>query len=335
MRALWLNGRCSIFLARVALFAATLCFLLPNADAADKVARIGFVSPGSPSTYLQRVTAFWDRMRELGWVEGQNLAIEQRWAEGRMERLPVLMREVLANKPDVLVTSSTPGAVAAKNATSTVPIVNASMGDPIGTGLVPSLARPGGNLTGLSLEWGEGVAGKWLELLRETIPRLSAVAVVYQPDSPLNKVLVEELKNVAPALRIKLSFIGVREPEALEQAFKQARRTAQAVLIPGDLFVEHHYRQIIALAAKHQLPVMSGLRSFTNAGGLMSYGVDQIVQYRRAAELVDKILRGARPADLPIEQPTVLSLTVNLKTAKTLGLKIPESILLRADEVIR
>ena len=335
MCALWLNSRCSIFLARVVLFAATLCFLLPNADAADKVAQIGFVSPGSPSTHLQRVTAFWDKMRELGWVEGQNLAIEQRWAEGRMERLPALMREVLAYKPDVLVTSSTPGAVAAKNATSTVPIVNASMGDPIGTGLVPSLARPGGNLTGLSLEWGEGVAGKWLELLRETIPRLSAVAVVYQPDSPLNKVLVEELKNVAPALRIKLSFIGVREPEALEQAFKQARRTGQAVLLPGDLFVEHHNRQIIALAAKHRLPVMSGVRLFTDAGGLMSYGVDQIVQYRRAAEYVDKILRGARPADLPIEQPTVLSLTVNLKAAKALGLKIPESILLRADEVIR
>ena len=274
-------------------------------------------------------------MRELGWVEGMNLAIEVRWAEGRVERLPALMREVLAYKPDVLVTHSTPGAVAAKNATSKVPIVNASMGDPIGTGLVPSLARPGGNLTGLSLEWGEGVAGKWLELLRETIPRLSAVAVVYQPDSPLNKVLVEELKNVAPALRIKLSFIGVREPEELEQSIKQARRTAQAALLPGDLFVEHHHRQIIALAAKYRLPVISGLRSFADAGGLMSYGVDQIVQYRRAAEYVDKILRGARPADLPIEQPTVLSLTVNLKTAKALGLTIPESILLRADEVIK
>ena len=280
---------------------AVLCSPLARAaDAADKVARIAFVSPGSPSSHLQRVTAFWDRMRELGWVEGQNLAIEQRWAEGRMERLPALMREVLAYKPDVLVTSSTPGAVAAKNATSTVPIVNASMGDPIGTGLVPSLARPGGNLTGLSLEWGEGVAGKWLELLRETIPRLSAVAVVYQPDSPLNKVLVEELKNVAPALRIKLSFIGVREPEALEQAFKQARRTGQAVLLPGDLFVEHHNRQIIALAAKHRLPVISGLRLFTDAGGLMSYGVDLIVQYRRAAEYVDKILRGARQGEFAL-----------------------------------
>ncbi|MGH8611083.1 MAG: ABC transporter substrate-binding protein [Gammaproteobacteria bacterium] len=297
--------------------------------------RIGFVSAGSPSTHQQRVTAFWDRLRELGWVEGQNLAVEQRWAEGRMERLPALMAEVLGHKVDVLVTHSTPGALAAKNATSIVPIVVANMGDPIGTGLASSLARPGGNLTGLSLQLSEGFAGEWLELLHEAIPRLSTVAVIYHPDSPLNKVLVEELKSVGPALSIKLRFIGVRAPEALDQALEKARRTAQAVIVPGDLFTERHNHQIIALIAKHRLPSISGLRSFVDAGGLMSYGVDLTILFRRAAEYVDKILRGAKPADLPIEQPTQFELVVNLRTAKALGLTIPQSILLRVDEVIR
>jgi len=297
--------------------------------------RIGFVIAGSPSTHEQRVTVFWDRLRELGWVEGQNLAIEQRWADGRMERLPALMTEVLAHRIDVLVTHSTPGAVAAKNATSVVPIVIANMGDPIGTGLASSLARPGGNLTGLSTKLSEGFAGKWLELLHEAIPRLSTVAVIYHPDSSLNRVIVEELKNVGPALGIKLRFIDVREPEALDRALEQARQTAQAVLVPGDLFTERHRNQIIALTAKRRLPTIFGLRSFVDAGGLMSYGVERTILFRRAADYVDKILRGAKPADLPIEQPTTFTLVVNLKTAKALGITIPDSILLRADEVIR
>jgi len=164
---------------------------------------------------------------------------------------------------------------------------------------------------------------------------LSAVAVIYHPDSPLNRVLVEELKDVAPALSIKLRFIGVREPEALTDSLDQARRTAQALLVPGDLFTERHNRQIIALTAKHRLPAISGLRSFVDAGGLMSYGADLPSLFPRAAEYVDKILRGANPADLPIEQPTKFELVVNLKTARALGLTIPQSILLRADEVIR
>jgi putative tryptophan/tyrosine transport system substrate-binding protein len=332
------NGRLALLVLALSIASGIAVLGSVSADAADptdRVVRIGLVIGGSPSTHQHRVNVFWDRLRELGWVEGQNLAIEQRWAEGRMERLPALMTEVLAHRIDVLVTHSTPGAVAAKNATSVVPIVVANMGDPIGTGLASSLARPGGNLTGLSTKLGEGFGGKWLELLHEAIPRLSTVAVIYHPDSSFNRGLVEELKNVGLALSIKLRLIDVREPEALDKALEQARRTAQAVLVPGDLFTERHRNQIIALTVKHRLPTIFGLRSFVDAGGLMSYGVERTILFRRAADYVDKILRGAKPADLPIEQPTTFTLVVNLKTAKALGITIPDSILLRADEVIR
>jgi putative ABC transport system substrate-binding protein len=317
------------------LFAATLSLRLPNADAADKVARVGFVLTSSPSTAVPSVRAFWERLGELGWVEGRNLVIEQRWAEGRIDRLPGLMAEVLGRKIDVLVTVGTPAALVAKDATNTVPIVVAMMGDPIGTGLAGSLARPGGNLTGLSLQVTEGLSGKWLELLREAVPRLSTVAVISHPDNPLNQVLVKELKNLAPKQGVTLQFIDVGDSEALDRAFKQARRGAQAVLVLVDPFTVQHHQQITALAVKHRLPLMSALRDFVDAGALMAYGVNSAVLYRRAAEYVDKILRGAKPADLPIEQPTRFELVVNLKTAKALGITIPQSILLRADEVIR
>jgi putative ABC transport system substrate-binding protein len=297
--------------------------------------RLGFVSPEAPSTTIRGISAFWDRLRELGWVEGQNLDIEQRWAEGRIDRLAALMNEVIERKVDVLVTYSTPGAVAAKNATSAVPIVVAVMGDPIGSGVATSVARPGGNLTGLSMEWGEGIAGKWVELLQEAVPRLSTVAVVANPDSPLARALMKELDAIAPTRGVKLQFFKVREPEALDSAFKGARRAAQAVLVLADPLTVHHKRQITALAAKYRLPAMYALLDFVDSGGLMAYGVDTTVLFRRAADYVDKILKGARPADLPIEQPTQFALAINLKTAKALGLTFPESILLRADEVIR
>jgi putative ABC transport system substrate-binding protein len=297
--------------------------------------RLGFVSPEAPSTTIRGISAFWDRLRELGWVEGQNLDIERRWAEGRIDRLAALMNEVIERKVDVLVTYSTPGAVAAKNATSTVPIVVAVMGDPIGSGVAASVARPGGNLTGLSLEWGEGIAGKWLELLQETVPRLSTVAVVANPDSKLARDLMKELDAIAPTRGLKLQFFRVREPEALDSAFKRARRAAQAVLVLADPLTVHHKREITGLAAKYRLPGMYALLDFVDSGGLMAYGVDTTVLFRHAADYVDKILKGARPADLPIEQPTQFALAINLKTAKALGLTIPESILLRADEVIQ
>jgi len=303
-------------------------------EPAQKVSRVGFVHPQSPSTVAGRVTAFWERLHQLGWVEGQNLVIEARWAEGRNDRLPALMAEVLERKVDVLVTYGTEAAVAAKHATSTVPIVVAAMGDPVRSGVAASLAHPGGNLTGLSMGFAEGMAGKWLELLQETVPRLSTIAVIANP-SPIARDLAKELEALAPRRGLKLRLIEVREPGALDRAFAEAARNAQAVLVLPDPAISAHRGQITALAAKYRLPAMYYIRDYVDAGGLMAYGSDLSVLNRRAADYVDKILKGAKPGDLPIEQPTQFELVVNLKTAKALGIAIPESILLRADEVIR
>ncbi len=335
MSACRLGSRKSVVLALVVLCAATFSNLLPDADAADKVARVGFVGPESPSTGLRGVAMFWKRLRELGWVEGQNLVIEARWAEGRIDRLPALMAEVLGRKIDVLVTHSTPGAIAAKNATSTIPIVVSSMGDPVSAGLADSLAKPGGNLTGLSLGWSQGIAGKWLELLQETVPHLSTVAVIFNPESSLSSDLAQELGQLAPTRRLKIRLIEVGNANSLEPAFERTRCGCQAVLVLSDPFTVHQHQRIAVLAAKNHLPAMFGMVEFVDAGGLMAYGVDHAVLFRRSAEYVDKILRGAKPADLPIERPMQFSLAVNLKTAKALGITIPQSILLRADEVIR
>ena len=305
------------------------------ADPAQKVVRIGFVDAQSPSTAPRGLTAFWERLRELGYVDGQNLVVEARSAEGRSERLPVLMNEVIERNVDVLVTWTTPAAIAAKKATSTVPIVVAVMGDPVRSGLVASLARPGGNLTGLSVGFGEGLVGKWLELLQDMVPRLSTLAVIASLDSSMARDLTKELRAVAPARGLKLQIIEMRETVALDRAFEQAGRKAQAVMVLPDPTVFAHRRQIIALAAKHRLPAIYPTRDYVEAGGLFTYGPDFSVMFRRAADYADKILRGAKPGDLPIEQPTQFVLVINLNTAKALGMTIPESILLRADEVIR
>jgi putative ABC transport system substrate-binding protein len=315
--------------------ATTLVYSSSAAEPTQKIARLGVVDPRSQSATLPRFAAFWDRLRELGWVEGQNLAVESRWADGHNDQLPDLMTDVLARKVDVLVTYSTSGALAAKNATKTVPIVVAAMGDPVGTGIAASLSRPGGNLTGVSLQWGEDLSGKWLELLQETVPKVSTIAVISNPDSPVVRKVVTDLQRIAVRRGVKLRFEDVRERAALAGAFKRARQGAQAGLVLADPLTVGARREVTALAAAHRLPTLYVLPDFMDADGLMAYGVDNRIVFRRAAEYVDKILRGARPADLPIEQPTQFSLVVNLKTAKALGLIIPESILLRADEVIR
>jgi len=302
------------------------------AEPAQRVVRVGFVSPFSPSADQRSADAFWQRLRELGWVEGQNLIIEARWAEARPDRLPALMTEVIGQQVDVLVTWSTPGATVAKKATSTVPIV-ALMGEPVRTGLVESLSRPGGNMTGLSMGFSEGLASKWLELLQELVPRLSTIAVTMNPDISVHRDIAKELQAIAPMRRLKLKIIEVREPAGLDSAFEQARRHSQAVLVVPDPVIDR--ARITSLAAKHRLPAMYGLRDFAYAGGLMAYAPDVPAMYRRAAEYVDKILKGAKPADLPIEQPRQYLLVVNLKTARALGLSIPESIMLQANEVIR
>jgi putative ABC transport system substrate-binding protein len=273
---------------------------------------------------------------ELGWVEGKNLVVEQRWAEGRYDRLPALFAEVLALKIDVLVTYTTVGGIAAKQATSTVPIVDAAMGQPVQSGLAQSLSRPGGNLTGFSLGWGEGIGGKWLELLQESIPRLSTVAVITSDvRPPVTRAMIKELEDVAVTRHLRLKIIDAQALGGFDRAFDQARRQAQAVVVFSDPIAMAHREQITTLAAKHRLPAIYGLREYTDVGGLIEYGPDLAVMFRRAADYVDKILKGTKPADLPIEQPTKFELVVNLKAAKALGITIPESILVRADAVIR
>ena len=299
------------------------------------IVRVGFIDPYSPSNALRGAPAFWKRLHELGYVEGDNLNIEMRWAEGGIDRLPTLMAEVIALRVDVIVTYSTPAAIAAKKSTNSIPIVVVAMGDPIGTGLAASLARPGSNLTGLSLEMTEDLSGKWLELLQETVPSLSVVAVISNPESRLDTEITRHLQAASVRRGVMLHVVQVRKPEALASAVAQAKRKAQAALVLPDPLTVQYRKEIAALAAKHRLPAMYMLLDFMDSGGLMAYGVDNEVLFRRAAEYVDRILKGANPAELPIEQPTQFSLAVNLKAARALGITIPESILLRADEVIR
>jgi putative tryptophan/tyrosine transport system substrate-binding protein len=329
-----------LLVAFVCSFAAPVATMLRSlvtraAEPGGRVVRLGFVGPGSPSSDPRGIAAFKERLRELGYVEGQNLVIETRWADGQFDQLPGLMAEVIALEIDVLVTYSTIPALAAKKATSTIPIVVAVMAEPLRTGLATNLARPTGNLTGLSMGWAEGIGGKWLELLQEAVPGLSTVAVIANTDNPVEQDMTAELKAIAPTRHLKLRIIEAPNPKALDHAFEQARRQSQAVLmIPDPRFIAQHKR-IVALAARHRLPCIYGLREFADAGGLMAYGPDRAAMFRRAADYVDKILKGAKPGDLPIEQPTQFQLVVNLKTARALGLTFPESILLRADEVIR
>jgi len=300
---------------------------------AQGVVRLGYVSPLSPATH--KFMPFWERLHELGWVEGQNLVVESRSAEGRLDRLPALMADVIGDRVDVLVTYGTPGAIAARKATSSVPIVAWALSEPVRTGLAASLARPGGNLTGLSMGYAEGVAGKLLEILHDTVPRLSTVAVIVNPNNPMTRDLATDLAALASARNLKLHAIELRGPEALGGAFERARQKAEAVVVIGEPITLEHRGRVTELAAKHRLPAIYLEPSYVQAGGLISYGPDFAAMWRRAADYVDKILRGAKPADLPIEQPTRYVLSVNLKTAKALGITIPESILLRADEVIR
>ncbi len=302
-----------------------------GAEPSQKVARVGFVAP-----YSDDYSALWERLRELGWVEGKNLIIESRQAQGHIDKLPELMADLVSRRVDVIITVGTPAALSARRVTTTTPIVDASMGDPVGSGLAATLARPGGNVTGLSSEMSDDLSGKWLELLHEVVPRLSAVAVIANPDNPLNARLRKALEAAATARRVGLHLIEVRERAApLDRYFRQAQKQTQAVLVLPDPFTFELRRQIAAMALSYRLPDMYVWLGYLDSGGLMGYGVAPADFYGRAAGYVDKILKGAKPADLPIEQPTRHKLIINLKTAKALGLKVPESVLLRADDVIR
>jgi len=308
--------------------------LLAAAQQPAKVPRIGFLHPEPISARLDRHDAFRQGLRELGYVEGRTIALEVRSAEGKRERLPALAAELVRLEVDVIVTATVPGIRAVQQATKTIPIVMAVVVDPVATGFVASLARPGGNITGLSMMAPE-LAGKWLELLKEAVPRVSRVAVLRNPTNPGAALSLSETEVAARALGVRLQLLEVRTPEELDGAFGAAARDRAGALIvlPDPMFHTHRTR-IADLAAKSRLPAIYYARDYVEAGGFMAYGANIADMYRRAAYFVDRILKGARPADLPVEQPTKFELVINLKTAKALGLTIPQSILIRADHVI-
>jgi putative tryptophan/tyrosine transport system substrate-binding protein len=305
-----------------------------GAEAQESIPRLAFLGAESRSTNGHFFEAFRQGLREHGYVEGQNVTLDERWAEGRSERFPELIGELVRLKARVILTISAPAAVAAKNATTTIPIVFIA-GDPLGSGLIRSFARPGGNLTGLSISLGEEFSGKWLELLKEAVPTISRVAVLYNPTNPANAPYLTVLRGVAQKLGVKLQPAGVRDPAGFDSAFaSMSAERAQGLVVVIDPLLVRYRAPIAELAAKNRLPAMYGFREFADAGGLMAYGANVAELCRRAATYVDRILKGAKPRDLPIEQPSKFELVINLKTAKALGLTIPPSLLLRADQVI-
>ena len=310
--------------------------LAAEAQQPAKVVRIGFLNPSTPSATSHFLEAFRQGLRELGYVEGKSIILERRYAEGRVERLPDLAAELVRLKVDVILAGLNPTIQAVKRATTTIPIVMATSVDPVGAGLVASLARPGGNITGLS-NLGHELSGKLLELLKGAVPRVSRVAFLGNPDVPHSTLAFRETQVAARVLGVELQLVEVRGKAEFESAFSAMTREHAGALIvhtPMALFFAHR-KQIADLAVKNRLPAIYGNRDYVDAGGLMSYGAHLPDLYRRAATYVDKILKGAKPADLPVEQPTKFELVINLKTAKALGLTIPQSILIRADQVIQ
>jgi putative tryptophan/tyrosine transport system substrate-binding protein len=308
-----------------------------KAQQAAKVARIGVLGGSPAATPLGE--AFLQGLRDLGYVEGRTVVIERRFDEGKLERLPALAAELVALKVDVIVTTgSTPAALAAKQATRTVPIVFTAAPDPVGSGLVTSLARPGGNVTGLSLLAPE-LVGKRLELLTQAVPGVSRVAVLWQPGGQVERTEKDMLKRAevaGRALGVRLQFVEARGPADFDRAFSDMTRArVGALTVLGGAIFFNERRRLVDLAAKNRLPTVYSFRDYVDAGGLMSYGANLPDLFRRAATYVDKILKGATPADLPVEQPTKFELVINLKTAKALGLTIPPSVLGRADELIQ
>ena len=307
--------------------------LTADAQAAGKVYRLGYLAAISPTG--GPAEAFKQGLHDLGWVEGQNIVIDFRSGDGRFERLPDLAAELVRLKVDVIVAGATPAAVAAKNATATIPIVIYGTGDPVGLGLVSSLARPSGNVTGLSYSVGLDTFGKGLELLKEALPKARRVALLSNPANPAHAAATSNVQTVAGNLGVQLRLFEARQPSQLDNVFTaMAKGREDALFVVADgMFVLHRAR-LAELAVKHRFPSIHGNRENVEAGGLMSYGPSNVVALRRAAVFVDKILKGAKPGDLPIEQPTTFELVINLKTAKALGLSIPPSLLQRADQVI-
>jgi putative ABC transport system substrate-binding protein len=299
------------------------------------VPRIGFIEAGALSTNRHFLDAFRQGLRDLGYVEGRNIKVEDRWADGRSERFPALLDELIRLRVDVIVQASSDGALAAKRATKTIPVVFWGVSDPVGLGLVSSLAHPGGNMTGLTLAFEEGLAGKWLEMFKQTVPAASQVAVLGNPDSPGLARRSTEMVRSATQLRLSLVELPVRSVDDLGGAFAtMAKMHIDGLIVVTDPLTLRHRMPIVQSAAKARIPAVYSFGEFARAGGLMAYGPSVPDLARRAATYVDKILKGAKPADLPVEQPTKFELIINVKTARALGLTIPPSLLARADQVI-
>ena len=307
--------------------------LAARAQQAGKPPTIGFLGQTTLSGGSEWVAAFVQRLHELGWNEGRTIAIEYRWAEGREERFAELAAELVRLKVDVIVTSGTPQVLAAKQATSVIPIVFATAGDPVGNNLVASLARPGGNVTGLSNLISE-TGGKRLEFLREVVPGLRRLAILANVSNPAVVLDMGDVQAAARTLGLEVTTLEIRRAQDIVPAFEALNGRAEALYVSSDALVNANRIRINILAVGARLPTMHGSGDYVEAGGLMSYGVNFPDQFRRTADYVDKILRGAKPGDIPVEQPTKFDLIINLTTAKALGLTIPESFLLRADEVI-
>ncbi len=316
-----------------------LCCWAPfaaRAQQAGKVYRVGYLTVPSRETAQDGANAFQGGLRDLGWVEGQNVVVEYRFADANLDRLPDLAAELVRLRVDVIVAGATPAVIAAKNTTRTVPIVMFLAGNPVGSGLVVSLARPGGNITGLASSAGPEIYGKQLQLLRDAFPRISRVAIlVNRATGAFHALGLRETEIAAQALGLQRQIVEVQDPREFNNAFAAFKKgRSDAILVPGDpLFFQHRVR-LADLAARTRLPAMWGLREHAEAGGLMAYSPNIVDLARRAATYVDKILRGAKPADLPVEQPTRFDFVINMRTAKALGVTIPSSLLLQADQVI-
>jgi ABC-type uncharacterized transport system substrate-binding protein len=307
--------------------------LAARAEQPAKLPTIGYLGPSTRSIDVHRLGALVQRLRELGWIDGRNVAIEYRWGEGRNERFAEIAAEFVRLKVDVIVTAGTAAVVTAKQTTSVIPIVFAVAGDPVGTGLVASLARPGGNVTGLSNQSAD-LAGKRLELLREVVPSLRRLAILANAGSPIGVLEMREAQAAARTLGLEVVTSEIRRVEDIAPAFETLKDRAEALYVASDPLVTTNRIRINTLALGARLPTMHGQGDSVEAGGLMSYGANYPDLHRRAADYVDKILRGAKPGDIPVEQPTKFDLVINLTTAKVLGLTVPPSQLARADEVI-
>ena len=313
--------------------AAVIWPLVAHAQQPAKLPTIGFLGPLTASTQSTWTAAFAQRMREHGWIEGRTVAIEYRWAEGRSERLAEIAAEFVRLKVDIIVTGGTSAVSAAKQATSVIPIVFGVAGDPLGTGLVASLARPGGNVTGLSNQSAD-LAGKRLEILREVVPGLRRLAIMANIGNPIGVLEMGEVQAAARTLGLDVVASEIRRAEDIAAAIDALKGRADALYVVTEPLVNTNRIRLNTLALGARLPTMHGARDYVEVGGLMSYAANYPDLFRRAGDFVDKILRGAKPADIPVEQPTKFDLVINLTTAKALGLTIPEAFLLRADEVI-